>query len=336
MSEARSVTATFERTMLPLAVNKAGSGGGFITSYPPGIDCGVTCSANYVKNTVVQLNAIPDSTSTFIGWSGACSGTGACTITLDAAKAVSASFTRQINALTVAKAGDGGGTVAGDPAGIFCGPLCFVSFTANTTVSLAAAADSDSSFAGWSGACTGMGTCVVSMNQARAVTATFTRNTFGLTTTRQGAGSGSVISNPPGIDCGATCTASYPSGTVVALSAAPSANSNFTGWGGACTGAGACLVTMSQARSVTATFALNVYPLAVLKSGPGSGLVTSSDWQINCGATCAASYQAGASVTLTATPGGSSTFAGWTGACSGAGTCNLTMDQAKTVTAIFN
>jgi hypothetical protein len=337
MSEARSVNATFERITYPLTVNKIGAGGGSVTSSPAGISCGASCSASYVKGTVVELSATPDSTSTFSGWSGSCSGTGACTVTMDAARTASATFTRQINSLAVSKAGDGSGTVVSDPSGIFCGPLCSASLAANTTVTLVAAADSNSTFAGWSGACSGATTsCVVSMNQARTITATFTRNIFVLSAVRQGAGGGTVVSNPGGINCGASCQASYPSGTVVALSALPNATSSFTGWSGACSGAGVCLVTMTQAWTATATFALNTYQLTVLKSGTGNGTVSSSDFAIDCGATCTASYQAGATVTLTAAAAGDSTFAGWTGACAGAGTCVVTMDQARTVTAVFN
>ena len=68
-----------------------------------------------------------------------------------------------------------------------------------------------------------------------------------------GAGSGTVTSSPAGIVCGASCSASYASGTVVTLTAAPAAGSTFTGWSGACTGAGSCTVTMSAAV-VTASF----------------------------------------------------------------------------------
>lgn len=72
---------------------------------------------------------------------------------------------------------------------------------------------------------------------------------------RGGAGSGSVASSPAGVDCGATCSASYASDASVALTANPAAGSTFVGWSGDCTGTGACSVTMNADRSVTATFA---------------------------------------------------------------------------------
>jgi len=68
-------------------------------------------------------------------------------------------------------------------------------------------------------------------------------------------GSGIVASSPSGIDCGATCSASFTGGASIALSATPTTGSTFTGWGGACTGTGPCTVILDAATSVTATFA---------------------------------------------------------------------------------
>ena len=67
-------------------------------------------------------------------------------------------------------------------------------------------------------------------------------------------GSGTVTSKPPGINCGSDCREDYPSGTQVTLTASPAANSAFAGWSGACTGTGACKLTMDAAKDVTATF----------------------------------------------------------------------------------
>ena len=77
-------------------------------------------------------------------------------------------------------------------------------------------------------------------------------------------------------------------------------------------------------------------PLTVLKNGAGSGTVTSAPAGINCGATCSAAFAAGTGVTLTATPAVGSVFVGWGGACSGVGSCQVTMTDARSVTATFN
>jgi len=79
-------------------------------------------------------------------------------------------------------------------------------------------------------------------------------NNFTLTVTKSGAGGGTVTSSPSGIDCGSTCGANYSSGTSVTLSAAAASGSTFAGWSGACSGTGTCTVSMTAARSVTATF----------------------------------------------------------------------------------
>jgi alpha-tubulin suppressor-like RCC1 family protein len=77
-----------------------------------------------------------------------------------------------------------------------------------------------------------------------------------LTVTKSGTGAGAVASSPAGIDCGATCSASFATGTPVTLTAAASGGSVFTGWsGGGCSGTGTCQVTLSSATTVTATFA---------------------------------------------------------------------------------
>ncbi len=71
-----------------------------------------------------------------------------------------------------------------------------------------------------------------------------------------GPGGGSVVSSPPGITCGPTCSASFPGGSTVTLSATPDGLSTFAGWSGACSGTGICTLTMNGDRAVTATFVL--------------------------------------------------------------------------------
>ena len=76
--------------------------------------------------------------------------------------------------------------------------------------------------------------------------------------------------------------------------------------------------------------------LNVTRTGAGTGTVTSSPSGISCGSACSANFNSGAAVTLTEVPGSGSTFSGWSGDCSGSGsTCNVTMSQARNVTATF-
>lgn len=69
-----------------------------------------------------------------------------------------------------------------------------------------------------------------------------------------GSGAGSVTSSPAGIDCGATCSASFPFGSPVVLFQNPGSSSGFSGWGVACSGTGNCAFSMSSDKSVTASF----------------------------------------------------------------------------------
>jgi hypothetical protein len=272
---------------------------------------------------------------------------------------------------------------------------------------------------------------------------------YGLTVlkslTNSGAGAGTVISVPAGINCGVDCAATYPAGTLVTLVAAPAPGSQFLGWSGECAGyTGDCQVVMDKARSVSASFVvdpsgialsngqtvsgldgppgaaryyhIDVPPgaanlvvrtlggfgnvdlflrhgsppntidddcrsttsgsseqcqiavpsagrwvlmlrgattyvnvnlqvsytvngsqlLTIAKAGSGSGTVRSSGQAgIVCGPDCSEYYVAGASVTLTATPADGSTFAGWSGPCSGTGTCVVGISLSTTVTATF-
>ena len=172
----------------------------------------------------------------------------------------------------------------------------------------------------------------------------WTRNSkpsgYALTVTKTGTGSGTVTSSPAGINCGATCSAKFTSGVTVTLAATPAAGSTFVGWSGACTGTGACTVSMTASKTVTATFnttTAGTYALTLYKIGTGLGTVASNPAGINCGTGCVANFTSGRLVTLTATPTTGSTFTGWGGACAGtARTCTVTMSAARVVTATFN
>jgi Divergent InlB B-repeat domain len=257
-SISRLVTGTGVPIGPTLTVSKSGAGSGTVTSSPAGINCGTACAASYVTGTPVTLTATPAAGSTFTGWTGGgCSGTGTCLVTMTAATTVTAGFVVQSFALTVNKTGTGTGTVTSAPTGINCGATCVFSYSFNTQVTLTPTAATGSTFTGWSGACTGTGSCVVTMNAAKTVTANFTVPTFVLTVNKAGAGTGTVTSTPAGINCGATCTFSFNNNTMVTLTATPAAGSTFTSWSGACTGSGGCTVTMSAARTVTATFGVS-------------------------------------------------------------------------------
>ena len=200
-------------------------------------------------------------------------------------------------------------------------------------VTLTATPASGSTFTGW----TGDADCSdgsVTMSDARSCTATFNLagpSSYALTAAT--AGSGTVTSNPAGINCGIDCSESYTSGTVVTLTATPASGWTFAGW----TGDADCSdgsVTMSAARSCTATFSTN-FILNIALVGTGFGTVTSNPAGISCGGDCSESYASGTVVTLTATPAGGSVFAGWSGDadCSDG---SVTMSAAHACAATFS
>ena len=166
----------------------------------------------------------------------------------------------------------------------------------------------------------------------------------GLTVTKAGTGGGTVTSTPAGINCGAACSADFADGTVVTLTPTPASGSSFTSWSGDCSGSGSCVVTMNQARNVTATFA----PLPPGGGGggggpasrtldvsvSGAGRVTGPG--IDCPPDCSEPIAEGTKITLTAVPDQGNSLESWGGACSGsADICEVTMDVARQVTATF-
>lgn len=238
----------------------------------------------------------------------------------------------------------GSGAVTSTPAGIACGSgqpgPCTASFGDGASVSLTPAADPGWVFSGWTGDCTGAGPCVVTMDRARSVTATFvTAQDLSVTVS----GPGSVTSDPAGLDCPATsCTAGFADGSTVVLTATPTGDASFAGWTGdpACDGTSTptCSLTADAARSVTATFvAASQHTLTVTPAGTGQGTVTSDVGGISCPPTCSTTLPDGQPVVLQAQPSSGSVFAGWSGeGCTGTSDCSIVMDGPKAVTATFD
>src|SRR5206468_3895505 len=150
-----------------------------------------------------------------------------------------------------------------------------------------------------------------------SITATFAINSYTLSVAVSG--SGAVAKSPD--------QASYDYGTQVTLTAAPATGWHFVGWSGdTSTTANPLVLTMTRARSLTATFAINTYALRVTANGRGT--VAKSPDQ--------ASYNYETVVTLTATPSAGTYFVSWGGDASGTTSpVTVTMDGPKGVTATF-
>jgi hypothetical protein len=155
-------------------------------------------------------------------------------------------------------AGNGSGTVeckvGSGPFGSCTGPIA-----QGSQVSVRASASLHSAFAGFSAA-TGSAAacssspCTFTLEANSALTATFAKVFHTLALSASGDGAGTVTCN------GAPCAASYEEGTVVNLAASPAAGSTFSGWSGACAGAGPCSLTLNANAAVGAGFAKEAPP----------------------------------------------------------------------------
>ena len=180
--------------------------------------------------------------------------------------------------LSITRLHNSQGRVLSTPAGLDCGSACSADFPAGTSVTLSSTGDGDVE---WSGACSGRGACVVTMDADRAVSASFD---FWLTLSAIGDGHGGLRNEPVStgaLNCsvsayrgGNVCTGHYPFGTVVDLAQWTDYPSTFGGWSGDCTGNGTtCSVTMDQSRSATVVFALE-QGLAAIATNPGGSIAS--------------------------------------------------------------
>jgi len=164
-----------------LTVSKSGNGSGTVTSSVGGIDCGSTCQAAITKDTSATLTAVAAAGSVFAGWTGGgCAGIGTCTVTMTANTTVTAVFALNSSpsfAVTVTVRGSASGTVTSNPAGITnCAATCSASYISGTPLLLTATPGAAATFKQWGGACGGTATtCVVTVDAAKSVTATFSR-----------------------------------------------------------------------------------------------------------------------------------------------------------------
>ena len=301
----KSVTASFSLNSYNVTTSTDGTGSGSVSLDPAG--------GTYLYGTVVTATATVNAGSTFAGWSGACTGVGDCILTVDSTKSVTASFSLNSYNVTTATDGTGSGSVSLDPAG--------GTYLYGTVVTATATANAGSTFTGWSGDCTGLADCILTVDSAKSITATFSINGYRVSTATDGTGSGSVSLDPTG--------GIYAYGTVVTAMATAATGSTFAGWSGDCAGTGDCVLMVNSGKSVTATFNLNRYNVTTATDGTGSGSVSLDP--------AGGTYAYGTVVTAMATAATGSTFSGWSNACVDTDPlCMVAVDGAKHVTATFD
>lgn len=189
------VTATFEPAgveQVALTVTKAGVGEGTVSSTPVGIDCGDTCSANFSQDTDVVLEAIPaDTNSEFGSFSNNCTvddpdnAPNVCTVSMDAAKTVTATFNEAGDpskvTLTIDAKGNGSDQAvflvetAATGAQPYQGPTQYDPGTA-VDIEVRLGTSATTNFLGWAGACSGTPSnenCDLTLGADTTVTAIF-------------------------------------------------------------------------------------------------------------------------------------------------------------------
>jgi Divergent InlB B-repeat domain len=161
---------------LTVGFQATGAAGGVVRlTSPTSFECAQPCTLELDSGLAARLVGTPRSGARLVRWLGACSGKGPCTVTLDAARSVTAVFGPATFRLTVGVGGRG--RVSSAPARVSCPGSCAASFKADSSVRLRAAAAAGFRFVSWSGACRGTGACVVKMSANRSVKAIFRKRT---------------------------------------------------------------------------------------------------------------------------------------------------------------
>ena len=236
-----------------LTVARTGAGSGTVTGLHGAIDCGATCVVPVPLHAVAKLTASPAPGSVVRRWPDVdgCEFSPTCYVAVAADRTATVEFFAPTLTVTT----EGSGAVSSEPAGISCGQTCTAVFGIDEEVSLKAIPKAGATFLGWTGECTNADDiCTVSMSADRSATAQFTqlRRTLSVATD----GPGTVSSDPDGITCGQTCTATFDDGRSVRLAATPAPGATFSGWTGACSGTqNQCVLTIEADESATAKFA---------------------------------------------------------------------------------
>ncbi|KJU84017.1 FG-GAP repeat-containing protein [Candidatus Magnetobacterium bavaricum] len=256
-------------------VTKTGTGTGTVTSSPAGISCGSSCSASYNAGVSVTLTAVPASDSAFTGWNGACTGTNTtCTVTMTDNLNTNATFRTTTPSISVTSPQpntvlqSGPNTISWTTNNIAANTSCKIIFYDGAWHDIATVTAGSNSYQ-WNVpsetalgvrlfigcGLTGSTWMASQLVDGLSIQPGNTTSNV-LTVTKAGTGTGSVTASTGNLSwSGNTGTASYNPGTSVTLTATPDSGSTFTSWSGDCSGStSTCTVTMSAARSVTATF----------------------------------------------------------------------------------
>lgn len=275
--QARNIVAEFKRLYL-LEVNVE-SPGGQISGTGSIIGCEQEeagtdlCQDNYPDGTEISLLAEPQEGFEFVEWGGDCAFAASdsrCRFTIRANSLVSARFQETVRAHTLTLRLEGRGGSAGDyDERLTCDSSrspCSQTYTQGSQVTLFAVPDNADDIVRWGGACNGTADnsdCQLTIDQAHEAVVSFIEgagsDTATLTVNLSGNGEGMVSDGQFTMDCSSgPCSANYPKGSTVTLSATPmTTDDHFSGWTApqSCAGSTAnCAITLNEDMSATAEF----------------------------------------------------------------------------------
>lgn len=295
VTSTQSITAAFTLNSYAIAATASPLAGG-----------SVSCTPNPVSHgSDSTCTAVANSGYTFIGFSGGCTGLTCLLSSLTSAQNVIANFVVNTYAIATVSSPVVGGAVSCTANPVTHGGSSTCTATANAGYT----------FSAFAGSCSGASCVLTNVTSAQSISATFTLNTYSISTTAAPPAGGSVSCTPNPVAHGSnsTCTATANPGYT------------FTVFSGACTGATCALNSVSSAQSVTATFTLNTYAITETISPVAGGIISCTTNPV----------PHGGSSTCTATANPGYTFGAFSGSCTGA-TCLLNnVTTAQSVTATF-
>ena len=333
-------------------------GQGRVTSEPAGaIDCPTSCSFTFAGSTTLTLRAAP-ATGYVTAQLASCTEVDVCTVTLnDFAYTIDVYF-RPRAKLQLWPNGDGTINVTpppadwrGEPTTASCTPAnsfegtgCEFYYLPGALVNAMASPGPASTFFGFSTPnCSNSAFCTVNLARDTTLVARF--SPLEVRVIRSGNGTGSIVSEPPGIACPPTCTAPFRASSQVTLIASPDPASPFLSWKFGCTVSTTdprrCTVAVTNRPNwvgvavgedaeigVPTTLAV-LFDVARVGRGVVKGL------QLDCGAKCEHRYVFGTREVLRALPSDGWRFSAWSGACAKAPTCSVYIGPRTTVGALF-